>query len=99
MRIRLIVLRNYNYEVLMFIKGYSNSSSGSTYGYVYTSDDSFEFDTSMAVINVSTNARNSTSYCTMPIPNNKKLYFKITTTKAGNTAVTAIRYRRIGTNS
>lgn len=90
---------NYDYEVILNIKSYRSSTSGSSDIYIYSDDFPTNLSNGNQVINVGANARVGTNRFIFPICLNRKVYMKIEIGNLSENTLTVLAYRRIGTNS
>lgn len=90
---------NYSYEVIFGLVGSTGTNScGLTVGTVASPSDNSSNCIS-GVIYASTNARQARNFIILPIDTTRKVYTQITSNAFSGLSVTALGYRRIGTNN
>lgn len=90
---------NYIYEVSIYCRFHQTTSSGATvqfYSSIFNSGINYSDAIGMACAN--TNSTQAGVYLIIPIPSDRKLYFRIGLGKLDNYGTFAFGYRRIGTN-
>lgn len=93
---------SYKYEVLFLMTGYSNPSSGSSYGYLGTvaSPANNTSTCIYAYIACSSNSRAAQSTVILPVTSARTVYSQVKDAKFSTSfVITALAYRRIGSNT